>query len=102
MPPLLASALVLLGQKGGLWMRHQPHAPLPPTPACLETQPQAAEAATREAARQAEAAKLAALQRPLETPEALLPGEVREEVFHVSTACHSTAVIRRTRLSRER
>jgi len=37
-----------------------------------------------------------------ETPEVLPPGEGREEAFHRCVACHSTAVIRRTALSRER
>ncbi|MCB4823738.1 hypothetical protein [Roseicella aerolata] len=36
-----------------------------------------------------------------ETPEALPPGEAREEVFYTCTACHGTAIIRRSRLSRQ-
>ena len=39
--------------------------------------------------------------QPAETPEALPPGEAREDVFYACTACHSTAVIRRSRLSRQ-
>jgi hypothetical protein len=38
---------------------------------------------------------------PAETPEVLPPGKAREDVFHACTACHSTAVIRRSRLSRQ-
>jgi hypothetical protein len=37
-----------------------------------------------------------------ETPEALPEGNGREDTFYRCTACHSTAVIRRSRLSRER
>jgi hypothetical protein len=99
---LLAATVVLFGQKGGLWLRPAPPVALAPTPAFLETQRLAAAAAAREAARQAEAAKLAALQNPGETPEALPAGADRDEVFYACTACHSTAIVRRTRLSRER
>ena len=49
----------------------------------------------------AAAGRPAAPARSEETPEALPPGEGREEVFHACTACHGTAVIRRSRLSRE-
>jgi hypothetical protein len=37
-----------------------------------------------------------------ETPEALPPGEGREDTFYACTACHGTAVIRRAGLSRAR
>jgi hypothetical protein len=37
-----------------------------------------------------------------ETPEILPEGEGREDTFYRCTACHGTAVIRRSRLSRER
>lgn len=37
-----------------------------------------------------------------ETPEALPEGHGREDTFYRCTACHSTAVIRRSRLSRDR
>lgn len=62
--------------------------------AAAQQQP-SAEAARREAER------LAAVTQPEETPEVLPPGEGREEVFYACTACHSTAVIRRSRLSRQ-
>jgi hypothetical protein len=41
------------------------------------------------------------LSQPAETPEVLPAGEAREEVFYRCTACHNTAVIRRSRLSRQ-
>lgn len=37
-----------------------------------------------------------------ETPEALPDGHGREDTFYRCTACHGTAVIRRSRLSRDR
>ncbi len=46
------------------------------------------------------AAGLAAAQEAAEEPSALPAGEGQEEVFYGCTACHSTAVIRRSRLSR--
>lgn len=61
-----------------------------------------AEAAAREAEQKVAAERLAALQQPPETPDVLPEGEDREEVFALCTACHSSAVVRRTRLSRER
>ena len=39
--------------------------------------------------------------RAEETPEALPDAPGREETFYACTACHGTAVIRRSRLSRE-
>ena len=44
----------------------------------------------------------AAAEQMAETPEALPEGNGREDTFYRCTACHSTAVIRRSRLSRER
>jgi hypothetical protein len=38
----------------------------------------------------------------VETPEVLPEGAGREDTFYRCTACHGTAVIRRSRLSRER
>lgn len=35
-----------------------------------------------------------------ETPNSLPPGEGRDDTFHACTACHSTALIRRSGLSR--
>ena len=43
----------------------------------------------------------AAAARAEETPEALPEAPGREETFYACTACHGTAVIRRSRLSRE-
>lgn len=36
-----------------------------------------------------------------EDPSVLPPGEGQEETFYACTACHSTAIIRRSRFSRE-
>lgn len=49
----------------------------------------------------AAAADPAAVTQPTESPEVLPPGEAREDVFYACTACHSTAIIRRSRLSRQ-
>ncbi|WP_052389746.1 hypothetical protein [Belnapia moabensis] len=38
----------------------------------------------------------------METPEVLPEGHGREDTFYRCTACHSTAPIRRSRLSRDR
>lgn len=43
----------------------------------------------------------AAAARAQETPEALPEAPGREETFHTCVACHGTAVISRSRLSRE-
>ena len=99
---LLLAVLTLGGQRAGLWGRPQPATPHPPTPAALAF----AEARTREAARAtaatAENTRLAALQRPAETEDVLPPGHGREETFAACTACHSTAIIRRSGLTRPR
>lgn len=44
----------------------------------------------------------APIEQITETPEALPEGHGREDTFYRCTACHSTAVIRRSRLSRDR
>lgn len=44
----------------------------------------------------------ASIEQITETPEALPEGHGREDTFYRCTACHSTAVIRRSRLSRDR
>ncbi len=51
---------------------------------------------------QQRAEQTAAVEQTAETPEALPEGNGREDTFYRCTACHSTAVIRRSRLSRER
>jgi hypothetical protein len=45
---------------------------------------------------------LDAATQPVEEPSVLPAGEGQEEVFYACTACHSTAIIRRSRFSRER
>ncbi|WP_376090623.1 hypothetical protein ACE7GA_20175 [Roseomonas sp. CCTCC AB2023176] len=42
------------------------------------------------------------VQRPEETEDVMPAGEGRTEVFGLCTACHSSAIIRRSGLSRER
>lgn len=44
----------------------------------------------------------ATIEQITETPEALPEGHGREDTFYRCTACHSTALIRRSRLSRDR
>ncbi|SHI79361.1 hypothetical protein SAMN02745194_01071 [Roseomonas rosea] len=93
--------------------RPVPPAPLPPTPAALATAEADARAAAiraeagrqeaeRAAAAKAEADRLAAVQHPAETEDVLPAGNGREEVFARCTACHSTAIIRRSGFSRAR
>lgn len=48
-----------------------------------------------------QATGLATLAHPEETPEVLPPGQGREEAFYACTACHGTAIIRRSRLGRQ-
>jgi hypothetical protein len=91
---------------------HRPEAP-PPTAYALATAEADARAATaraeadrarneREAAARAETERLAAVQNPGETEDILPAGHGREEVFARCTACHSTAIIRRSGFSRDR
>jgi hypothetical protein len=99
---LIVATVVVLGlHRAGVWGVRHPPQPYPPTPAALATARAAQEAAAREAAAREEAERLAALAQQAETPEVLPPGHGREETFGYCTPCHSTAVIRRSRLSRE-
>lgn len=131
---LLATVVLLFGQKHGLWMVPEPREPMAPSRAALAFQREQQEAAARaaaereataarEGAARAEAAareqaaraeaiareqaareqaqRLAALTRPAETEEVLPEGEGRAEVFGTCTACHSTAIIRRSRFTRQ-
>ncbi len=45
---------------------------------------------------------LDAVTQPAEDPSVLPAGDGQEEVFYACTACHSTALIRRSRFSRDR
>lgn len=84
---VLAGALALLALLGGVWMGHgaaQP-APTPSGPASRQR-----------------AEQTAAVEQMAETLEELPEGHGREDTYYRCTACHSTAVIRRSRLSRER
>ena len=80
--------------------------PPPPTPAARATAAADAERAVtaerQDADARAEAERLAAVQTPRETEEALPAGHGRGEVFALCTACHSTAIIRRSGFTRER
>ncbi|PWC27001.1 hypothetical protein CR165_20135 [Pseudoroseomonas aestuarii] len=99
---LVLVVLVLGGQKAGWWAQPETRAPYPPTPAALAfAEMQRAEQA-RAAAAEAENARLAAVQTPAETEEVLPAGHGRAETFANCTACHSTAIIRRSGLTRER
>ena len=142
---LLATVVLLFGQKHGLWVVPEPREPMAPSRAALAFQREQQEAAARaaaereataarEGAARAEAAareqaaraeaiareqaaraeavareqaareqaqRLAALTRPAETEEVLPEGEGRAEVFGTCTACHSTAIIRRSRFTRQ-
>lgn len=84
---MLAGAFALLALHGGVWVGHSAAQPAP-TP-------------SGPASRQ-QAEQTAAVEQTAETPEALPEGHGREDTFYRCTACHSTAVIRRSRLSRER
>jgi hypothetical protein len=45
---------------------------------------------------------LDAATQPTDDPSVLPAGDGQEEVFYACTACHSTAIIRRSRFSRDR
>jgi cytochrome c553 len=105
-PRLLAAGLVLVtvtlfAQKHGLIGKREPPAPPPPTPARLafEAESRAAAAAAEAARRQAEAAQSIAGAREEETVLAEGPG--RSETFGYCTACHNTALIRRSAFDRD-
>lgn len=63
--------------------------------------PTASDSMAQRSASPASAAAPAA-QDEAETPEALPPGEGRDDTFYACTACHGTAVIRRAGLTRAR
>lgn len=103
---LIAAGFVVLtvslaAHQAGLSRRAAP-APHPPTPARLafEQAQRAAEETAATARRQAEAAAAAAARTEEETVLAEGPG--RSEVFGYCTACHNTALIRRSAFTRER
>ncbi|MFC3125539.1 hypothetical protein ACFOD4_10735 [Pseudoroseomonas globiformis] len=99
---LVLVTITLGGQKAGWWAQPEPREPHPPTPAALAfAEAQRAEQA-RVAAARAENERLAAVQAPAETEDILPAGDGREETFTNCTACHSTAIIRRSGLTRER
>jgi hypothetical protein len=97
---LVLATLALFAKKQAWGEREMP-APPPPSRAAIAYQQEQQAAAAREAAAREQAERLAALTQPAETPEVLPEGEGREEVFGACTACHSTAIIRRSRFSRQ-
>lgn len=99
---LVLASVALVGQKAGWWGQPEVRAPYPPTPAALAWAEQQRREAERAETARAEAARMAAVQRPAETADALPAGHGREDTFAACTACHSTAIIRRSGLSRER
>ncbi len=98
---LAATVVVAVLHKGGIWGRHAPEPPPPPTPARIAYERAEAERARQEAAARPPPAA-AAPAAPTETPEVLPEGAAREATFYRCTACHSTAIITRQGLSRER
>lgn len=94
--------LVLSLKQTGLVGRPAPQAPHPPTPARLafEAQQRAEEERAATARRQAEAA--AAIAQRTEEETVLAEGPGRSETFGSCTACHNTALIRRSAFSRGR
>ena len=97
---LLVAALFV--QKSGQVARHAAPAPYPPTPARLAFEAERrAEAETIAAARRQAEAAAAAAARP-EDEAVLAEGPGRAEVFGYCTACHNTALIRRSAFTRER
>jgi mono/diheme cytochrome c family protein len=96
---MLGAAVLLFGaDKAGVITLRQPPAPrpavvMPPPPAAPPVQAAAPAPA-------APAAPAAQANPDNETPDALPAGEGREETFHACIACHSTALIRRSGLSR--
>lgn len=99
----IALVIVVLSLKqAGVAGRHEPPAPHPPTPARLafEAQQRAVAEQAATARRQAEAA--AAIAQRTEEETVLAEGPGRSETFGSCTACHNTALIRRSAFTRER
>ena len=99
---LVLTVVTLSAQKAGMIGRSEPPAPHPPTPARLafEAQQREAEAQAATAPRQAEAA--AAIAERTEEETVLADGPGRSETFGYCTACHNTALIRRSAFTRDR
>lgn len=85
---LLAGAVALVASQGGdIWTRRGAAEP---------SGGYAASAANQHST------QATTVEQITETPETLPEGDGREDTFYRCTACHSTAVIHRSRLSRER
>jgi cytochrome c5 len=99
---IVLTVLLAVSHRAGMWgARPVAEAP-PPTPAAIAFRQAEAERATRAAAAAAEQARIAAATQPAEEETVLAEGEGRAETFGYCTACHSTALIRRSRFSRDR
>jgi hypothetical protein len=95
---LLAILIVVLDGPGPHVATPRPA--LPPTPAAIAFQQTQAEARAREAATRQQAQAAQAVAQAEE--ETVLPeGHGRSDVFGYCTACHSTAIIRRSHFSRD-
>jgi hypothetical protein len=99
---ILVTALMAMTHRAGLWGARRVAEVPPPTPAALAFQQAEAERAARAAAAAAEQARLEAATRPAEDETVLADGPGRSETFGYCTACHSTALIRRSQFSRQR
>lgn len=102
----LAATVLLLGaDKAGVLTLRQPAPPEPvavvrPPPAPIVTAPPVVAPAPAPAP-MAVAAPAPQANPEHEDPSALPAGEAQEITFHTCTACHSTALIRRSGLSRQ-
>ena len=94
-----ALILILAVHQQRLAARRQPAPPPPPTPARLAFEAQQREAAAAAAA-QRQAQEAAALSQRQEEETVLAEGEGRSETFGYCTACHNTALIRRSAFDR--
>jgi hypothetical protein len=95
-----ALILILAVHQQRLAARRQPAPPPPPTPARLAFEAQQREAAAAAAAAQRQAQEAAALSQRQEEETVLAEGEGRSETFGYCTACHNTALIRRSAFDR--
>ena len=102
---LILATLTLFGQKAGYWGQLPPPSPIvatrpaAPPPAAVPVQAPPIQAAP------APGPAPAPIQAPVQVTESIdiLPDDAgREDTFAVCTACHNTALIRRSAFSRDR
>jgi hypothetical protein len=99
---IIVTVLMAFSHRAGMWGARPVVEVPPPTPAAVAFQRAEAERAARAAAAAAEQARLEAATRPAEEETVLAEGPGRSETFGYCTACHSTALIRRSSFSRQR